>query len=88
MVWVGMLFFFLLFYISNHPCASLYVNFIDWFNFRGYPMYETFDGLGRVGCGKMIKASFKVLLRMLYNCLMKCPRGMYGQGFNGIWLFD
>ena len=54
------------------------MNFIDWFNFWGYPMYETSDGLGRVGCGKMIKTNFKVLLRMLYNCLMKCSKGIYG----------
>ena len=44
--------FFLLCF-SNPPCASLCLNFMFWFNFRGYPRYETCGGLARVGYGKI-----------------------------------
>ena len=61
LVWVG---FFLLFFFfpSNHPCASQCLSFIVWFKFQGYQIYETFGGLGRVGCAKMLIWS-KLVLR-------------------------
>lgn len=84
LVWVC-LFFLLCF---SNLRASLCLNLIVWFNFWDHPMYENCGGLGRVDCGKMAiwsKTDFVVLLRMLYSCLMKWLRGIYGQCSNGVW---